>query len=93
MIAAGPTIIALLIILILGLIVPDLFKRLKLPFITSIIIIGAIFGPFGLNYVQSNDIIEFFGFLGSAFLMLMAGLEVKLDQLQKLGSKIIMRPL
>ncbi len=83
------TIPVLLIILFLGLLVPDLFKKLKLPFVTSIIIVGALLGPNGFNYMQSNQIIEFFGFLGAAFLMLMAGLEVKLEHFEKLGKKII----
>jgi Kef-type K+ transport system membrane component KefB len=80
---------ALLVILLMGLLVPDLFKRLKMPFVTSIIIVGAVLGPNGVNYVQPNEIITFFGFLGSAFLMLMAGLEVKLEHFQKMGRKII----
>jgi Kef-type K+ transport system membrane component KefB len=90
MVEPTSTLLALLIILFLGLIVPDLFKKLRLPFVTTIIILGAIFGPYGLNYVQSNAVIEFFGFLGLTFLMLMAGLEIKIEHLQKLGKKIIL---
>jgi Kef-type K+ transport system membrane component KefB len=88
MVVLEHTVLALLLILLLGLIVPELFKRFRLPFVTSLILIGATFGPYGLNYVQSNEIIEFFGFLGSSFLMLMAGLEIKLKHLEKLGKKI-----
>ncbi len=89
MVTVESTVPVLLVILVLALIVPDLLKKLHLPFVTSLILIGAIFGPFGLNYIQFNDIIAFFGFLGSAFLMLMAGLEAKIARLQKLGKKII----
>ena len=75
------TVLVLLIILFLGLIGPELFKRLRLPFITSLIIIGSIVGPFGFDYIHSNDIIEFFGFLGpngagkTTFLHLLVGLK------------------
>jgi len=87
--AVEQTIPALLLILLVGLLLPDFFKKLRLPFVTTIIIIGAVLGPHGINYIQPNEIIEFFGFLGSAFLMLMAGLEVKLEHFQKMGKKII----
>lgn len=84
------TTLVLLLILLLGLIVPYLFKKFKLPFVTSIILVGAILGPNGLDYIQPSETIEFFGYLGSAFLMLMAGLEVKLEHFKKLGRKIVL---
>lgn len=81
-------VLVLLFILFIGLIVPELFKKLKLPYITILIILGTILGPNGINYLQPNAIIEFFGFLGAAFLLLMAGLEVKISHLQNLQKKI-----
>lgn len=81
-------ILVLLFILFIGLIVPELFKKLRIPYITILILFGAFLGPNGLNYVQPNSIIDFFGFLGVAFLLLMAGLEVKLGHLQNLQSRI-----
>ena len=83
------TLFGLLLILSLGLIVPDIFKKtLHLPFVTSLIIIGSIFGPYGLDIIESNEIIEFFGFLGFTFLMLMAGLETHISELKKAIGKI-----
>lgn len=82
------SLLVLLLILLLGLFIPELFKRFKLPFITSIILVGAVLGPYGLNYIQSNEIIEFFGFLGFTFLMLMAGLETKLEYIKKSVDRI-----
>ncbi len=90
MIEVEQTIPVLLLILLVGLLLPDIFKKLRLPFVSSIILMGALFGPHGLNYIHPNEVIEFFGFLGSAFLMLMAGLEVKLEHFQKMGKKIIL---
>lgn len=69
------TILALLIILSVGLLGPEIFRRLKLSYFSSLIVLGAILGPYGLNWVSEDPIINFFGFLGFAFLMFMAGLE------------------
>jgi len=80
--AIESTLPILLVILSLGLIVPELFKKLHLPWVTILIILGAILGPHGVNYVQQNEVIEFFGFLGFTFLMLMAGLQTKPESLK-----------
>ncbi len=82
------TALVLLIILCFGLLVPELFRKLKLPFISALVLVGSVLGPYGFNYVQSNEVIEFFGFLGSAFLMLMAGLEVRMEHLTRLKKRI-----
>jgi Kef-type K+ transport system membrane component KefB len=83
----GPVLV-LLFILFIGLIIPELAKKLKLPYITILILLGAILGPNAFDYVQPNNIIDFFGFLGAAFLLLMAGMEAKLSQLKNLQKKI-----
>lgn len=80
--AVENTVLVLCVILLLGIIVPELFRRLKLPFLTTLILLGAVLGPFGFDYIQMTDTIVFFGLLGSAFLMLMAGLETKLEDVR-----------
>lgn len=83
------TMLGLLMILFLGLILPELFKKtVHLPFVTSLVIIGSVFGPYGLDIIESNEIIEFFGFLGFTFLMLMAGLETHMSDIKKSVGKI-----
>ncbi len=84
------TLLILSLILVLGLVVPEFFKKFRLPFVTSLILIGAFIGPNGFNYIQTNEIIEFFGFLGSAFLMLMAGLEAKISHFQNVGKRVLL---
>lgn len=79
----------LLLILLSGLFIPELFKKLKVPYVTSIMLIGAVMGPFGLGYVGSDEVISFLGFLGSMFLMLMAGLETKMSTLSKTSREIL----
>jgi Kef-type K+ transport system membrane component KefB len=88
MIAIEQTLLVLLLILFFGLLVPELFKKLRLPYITTILLLGAVLGPKGLDYIRSDTTIEFFGFLGSAFLMLMAGLEVKIEHLKGLQKQV-----
>jgi len=82
MIVVENTIIILLLILSIGLIIPELTRKFRLPFITILIIAGAIFGPFGLNYIQTNETINFLGFLGLTFLIFMAGLETSVSELK-----------
>ncbi|MDD5087056.1 MAG: cation:proton antiporter [Candidatus Nanoarchaeia archaeon] len=90
---AENTLLALLFVLAIGLIVPELFKRLRVPLLTLIILAGAITGPNGLNYVQIDETISFFGFLGMAFLMFMAGLETDITQISKSKYKIFLMAL
>jgi len=83
------TLIPLLIILALGLLIPELMKKLKVPFVAALILIGALVGPNFLGYVHTDPIIHFFGFLGMTFLMFMAGLGVDLSHLKQLRYKIL----
>ncbi len=82
------TLLTLVIILGAGLIIPEMFKKFRLPFITLLILTGSLLGPHGLGYVEIDEIIGFFGFMGMAFLMLMAGLETSIPDLKKFKFKI-----
>jgi len=80
--AIEQTLPVLLVILLLGVIVPELFRMIRLPFIGALIIMGAVLGPNGFNWVYGDPVLQFFAFLGGAFLMLLAGLEAKLSVLK-----------
>jgi Kef-type K+ transport system membrane component KefB len=84
------TLLVLLTILTLGLVIPELLRKFHLPFISLIILAGAVFGPNGLRYAESNETINFIGFLGMAFLMLMAGLDTDLSKITKNVRKILL---
>jgi Kef-type K+ transport system membrane component KefB len=88
-IAPESTLLVLLLVLTLGMFLPELLKKFRLPFITLIIIAGAIFGPNFLGYVQADEVVSFFGFLGMAFLMLLAGMETDISILEKKKGKIL----
>lgn len=85
---ADSTLFTLLLVLGLGLIIPELFKKSRVPFLTLIILAGAITGPYGLNYIQADSTISFFGFLGMSFLMFMAGLETDITKIYKSKYKL-----
>lgn len=86
--AAESTLLVLLLILSLGLVVPELFRKLRLPFVTSLILVGAVLGPNSLGVIEINETVTFFGFLGMTFLMLMAGLETKMDHIKESAGKV-----
>ncbi|MBN1501976.1 cation:proton antiporter [Candidatus Woesearchaeota archaeon] len=90
MVLADNTLLILAVILFFGLVIPEFFKKVQLPFVTSLIFLGSILGPYGFRYVKSNEAIELFGFLGAAFLMLLAGLEVRKIQFKGFKQRILM---
>jgi Kef-type K+ transport system membrane component KefB len=87
------TLLVLLLVLAIGLIIPELFKKFRIPFLTLIILAGAFTGPHFFNYIQLDDTIRFFGFLGMAFLMFMTGLETDITKLSKDKQKIALMAL
>ena len=82
------TLLVLLLVLFVGLVVPELFRKLRLPFVTSLILVGAFLGENGIGIVQPNETVAFFGFLGLTFLMFMAGLETKVESMRQSAWKV-----
>lgn len=75
MLLSEETLLALGLILLVGLVMPDLLRRFQFPLASVLLVLGSVFGPHGLEYVQENNTISFIGSLGAAFLMLLAGME------------------
>lgn len=65
------------IVLFFGLLLPQLFRPLHLPFATSLIVVGSILGPNGMGYIKPDEYLTLFGFLGAMFQMLLAGTETR----------------
>jgi Kef-type K+ transport system membrane component KefB len=63
------------VVLFVGLLVPELLARFRIPFATSLILVGAVLGPHGLDRIQVDDTLTLFAFLGATFQMLLAGIE------------------
>lgn len=63
------------VVLFVGLLVPELLARFRIPFATSLILVGAVLGPYGLDQIRVDDTLTLFAFLGATFQMLLAGIE------------------
>lgn len=87
------TLLVLGVIFFFGLIIPQFFKRLHLSFATSLIVLGAVMGPFGTGYVEIDETMRIFGFLGATFIMLLAGFETETLQIRQAGRSLLLQAL
>lgn len=78
----SPIIIFLLILLII-LVIPMAFRKIKVPYIIGFIMAGMLFGPYGLNFLQRDSSIILFGTVGLLKIMFLSGLEIELSELKK----------
>lgn len=76
------------IVLFFGLFIPQLLYRLRLPSTTSLILAGAIMGPYGMNYLEVDKTLKLLAFMGAAFHMLLAGFESEKLHLGKDGKRL-----
>lgn len=66
------------ITLLVILVVPFVFTRLKLPGIIGLILSGMLLGQYGFNVLESNGSIELLGNVGIMYLMFLTGFELDL---------------
>lgn len=78
----NPVLIFSLVLLII-LIAPIIFNRLRIPSVIGLIIAGVIVGPFGLNLLLRDSSIELFGTVGLLYIMFLAGLEIELMEFRR----------
>lgn len=78
----GPVEIFLLVLLII-LVCPIIFRRIGIPQIVGLIIAGVIIGPYGLNILARDASFEIFGQVGILYIMFMAAVEINMFHLQK----------
>jgi Kef-type K+ transport system membrane component KefB len=76
------------ILLLITLLVPILFQRIKLPGIVGLLIAGSVVGQNGFGFIEAAGVIDVLGKVGLLYLMFLAGLEISLDQLVRDRSKI-----
>lgn len=81
-------IVPFFLVLAVGLVLSELFRRLHLPWILALILGGFVIGPAGLDIFQPDATFEFMAELGLVFLLFMAGLETKLSHLRELGRNV-----
>lgn len=75
--------------LLIILIVPRLFAKIKIPGLVGLIIAGIIVGPNGLNIIQRDSSIILFGAIGLLYIMFLAALELDLVDFKKNRNKSI----
>lgn len=76
------------IILTAGLVFSELFKRLHLSYVTTLILAGILIGPFALNLIQIDESLSFIGSIGIIFLMFIAGSEIKHDFFKRMRREL-----
>lgn len=69
-----------LIILVLA---PLIFKKIKVPHIVGVILAGVIVGPYGFHLLDRDSSFQIFGQVGLLYLMFLAGLEIDMYHLRK----------
>jgi Kef-type K+ transport system membrane component KefB/nucleotide-binding universal stress UspA family protein len=72
------------ILLVVILVVPILFDRLRLPGLIGLVLSGVVLGPSGWNTLQTESVlINLLADIGLVYLMFVAGLEVDLEQFHR----------
>jgi Kef-type K+ transport system membrane component KefB/mannitol/fructose-specific phosphotransferase system IIA component (Ntr-type) len=85
---SDPVLIVAIVMLII-LISPMVFKRMRIPGIVGIILSGTVVGPSLTGLLERDATIILLGTVGLLYLMFMAGLSIDLNQFNKLRNKSI----
>lgn len=71
------------LVLILILVAPELYRRLKIPNTVGLILAGVAVGPYGFNLLERDASFEIFGQVGILYLMFLAAVEIDMYHLKK----------
>lgn len=71
------------LVMVLILVLPLLFQRIRIPGIVGLIIAGVIVGPHALGVLARDQTIELLGTVGILYIMFIAGLEVDLNEFNR----------
>lgn len=72
-----------LLVLLIILVCPIIFRRLRIPHIIGLILSGMIVGPYGFNLLERDSSFEIFGQVGILYLMFLAAVEIDMFHLRK----------
>lgn len=70
-------------LLVVVLVAPMVFQRLRLPGVIGLIVVGVAIGPNGLGWLELEGTITLLGSVGLLYIMFLAGLEINLTQFQR----------
>ena len=68
---------------------PVVLRRFQIPWVTAVIFAGMILGPYGLNVVNTGEVMDFLAAIGLVFLMFTAGMDIKFSALKKAGRNVL----
>lgn len=74
--------LTVLVIILLG---PVLFRRLRIPPIAGLILAGIAAGPYGFNILERDDSFRIFGDVGILYIMFIAAVDIDMFHLKKEG--------
>lgn len=77
------------IVLSIILLAPMLLERLRVPAIIGMIFAGVLIGPYGLHLVNYDSSFELFGKVGLYYIMFLASLEMKIQDLRALRGQAL----
>lgn len=78
------------IILLVILVSPVIFRKLKIPGILGLIVSGIVIGPNGFNIIEKSNAIDLFATIGMLFLMFIAGLDLDQQQFRRTRYKSLL---
>ena len=78
----NPVLIFFTVLMILVL-APLIFKKIKIPHIVGLILAGVVVGPYGFHLLDRDSSFQIFGQVGLLYLMFLAGLEIDLFNMRK----------
>ncbi|MCX7594616.1 MAG: cation:proton antiporter [Fischerella sp.] len=82
-------IIPFAILLVVILIVPVVFERLRLPGLVGLVLSGVVLGPHGWNVFQTESpVLSLLADIGLIYLMFVAGLEIDLEQFRRQKNQV-----
>lgn len=77
------------IILLAAVFFSEVFNRLHVPWVVTLILAGVVIGPFGFGWLEIDDTVYFLGQIGLVFLMFMAGLEIRISEFWQSSKDLI----
>ncbi|MCM1152952.1 MAG: cation:proton antiporter [Muribaculum sp.] len=71
------------VVMVIILLTPIIFRRLKVPYIVGLILAGVAVGPYGFNLLARDASFEIFGQVGILFLMFLAAIEIDMYHMRR----------
>ena len=77
------------IVLATILLVPMICRKIRIPSIVGVILVGILVGPFGFNLLASSTSIQALGKIGMLYIMLQAGIEVDVNDFRQQRTRAV----